>query len=101
MKIIETLTDKIAEEIQDAKAYAHLALETRDAHPDLSRTLYELSTEEMDHMSRLHKAAEALIAQYRQDKGEPPADMLAVYNYMHKRQIDQAAEVKTLQAMYQ
>ena len=100
MKIIEKLSEKISEEIHDAKCYAQMALETRETFPDLSRTLYEISTEEMGHMSRLHSAAADIIAQYRKDKGEPPAAMLAVYEYLHKKQIEQAAEVKALQAMY-
>ena len=100
MKIIETLSDRIAEEIHDAKTYAMMALEHREDYPVLARTLYDLSTEEMGHMSRLHSAAADIIAQYRKDNGEPPASMLAVYDYLHKKQIEQAAEVKRLQEMY-
>ena len=48
MKLIETLSEKISEEIHDAKSYAELALENRDQYPDLAQTLYSLSLEEMD-----------------------------------------------------
>lgn len=100
MKIIETLSDKIAEEIHDAKTYALLALEHREDYPDLARTLSEISAEELGHMSRLHDAAAAIIEKYRQEKGEPPAAMLAVYDYLHKRNIQAAAEAKAAQALY-
>lgn len=100
MKIIEILSDKIAEEIHDAREYARMALEYREQYPDLAKTLYDLSTEEMGHMSRLHTAAEGIIARYRDEKGEPPAAMMAVYDYLHKKQIDQAVEVKTIQDMF-
>lgn len=100
MKLIEQLSEKISEEINDAKCYAQMALENREAHPALSDLLYTLSTEEMGHMARLHTAVADIIEQYRKEKGEPPAAMMAVYNYLHKKQIEQAAEVKNLQAMY-
>ena len=100
MKIIEILSDKISEEISDAKAYAKMALEYREEYPDLARTLHDLSTEEMGHMSRLHGAVAGIIEQYRKEKGEPPAGMLAVYDYLHKKQIEKAAKVKNLQAMF-
>ena len=100
MKLIEKLSDKISEEIHDAKEYAKMALEYKDERPDLARTLYAISTEEMGHMSRLHEAVVDIIEQYRKTNGEPPASMLAVYDYLHKQQIDKAAEAKSLQDLY-
>lgn len=100
MKLIETLSDKIEEEICDAKAYAKMALELKDEHPELSRTLYTISQEEMGHMQRLHESVVGIIEDHRKEHGEPPAAMLAVYDYLHRKQIDKAAEVKALQGMY-
>lgn len=100
MKIIQTLSDRIAEEIADANFYVTMALEQKDERPDLAKTLYSISLEEMEHMNRLHNSVSGIIEEYRRTNGEPPADMLAVYDYLHKKQIEKAAEVKTLQAMY-
>ena len=100
MKIIEKLSEKISEEIHDAKSYAKMALENREEYPDLAQTLYDLSMEEMGHMSRLHTAVAGIIEQYRKKKGEPPAAMLAVYDYLHKQQIEKAAEAKAMQSLY-
>ena len=100
MKIIEYLSDRIAEEINDANGYAMKALEVKETYPDLANVLRDLSTEEMGHMSRLHTAAAGIIEQYRNEKGEPPAAMMAVYDYLHKKQIAHASEVRNLQAMF-
>lgn len=100
MKLIEKLTEKISEEIHDAKSYAKMAIEHKEDYPELARTLYNLSLEEMDHMSRLHAQVTEIIEAYRKTHGEPPADMLAVYDYLHEQQIEKAANVRRLQAMY-
>ena len=100
MKIIKILSEKIEEELCDAKAYAKMAIEYKEEYPDLSRDCYNLSMQEMDHKTVLHNRATEIIKRYREENGEPPADMMAVYDYLHKQQIEKALEVKTLQTMY-
>ena len=100
MKIIKILSGKIKEEVCDAKDYAKMAIQYKDEYPELSRTLYNLSTQEMEHMNKLHNEVTEIIRKYREQHGDPPADMLAVYDYLHEEQIEKALEVKTLQTMY-
>lgn len=100
MEIIKILSKKISDEIEDAREYAKMANEYRETYPETARTLYGISIEEMDHMSRIHNAVANIIENYRKKNGEPPADMMAVYEYLHREWIDRAAEVKILQAMY-
>ena len=100
MKIIETLSKHIEEEINDSACYAKMAIEYRDTHPELAETFYKISLEETDHMNRLHAEVVKLIEEYKKEKGEPPAAMLAVYNYLHEKHIEDAKDAKTLQMMF-
>lgn len=100
MKIIEYYAGRIMDEIKDAKGYAMKALELKNSDPDQASTLYNLSIDEMNHMNILHGIVVKLIEDYRKTKGDPPADMLARYNYLHEKQIKKATKVKTLQMMY-
>lgn len=54
----------------------------------------------MRHMTLLHGEVAGVIQKYRQEHGEPPVEMKAVYDYLHEKQIGKAADVKRMQEMY-
>ena len=101
MKIIKVISEKIKEELKDAEAYIDLATEWKKEEPEAADVFAELSTEEMGHVDKLHTEVTQLISRYRQTKGEPPAGMMAIYDYLHEQQIENAMRVKVKQKMYE
>ena len=100
MKIIKTLEELIEEEIHDVKKYAKLAVEYKEEHPELAHLFYNLSTQEDSHQASLHSEVVKIIDEHRRTHGSPPAAMLAVYDYIHKKHIEALAEARTYQEMY-
>ena len=102
MKIIEKLSNYIEEEIHDAEKYARCALEYKDDKDmhDVAEMFYRLANEEMTHMNILHTQVVSIIENYRRVKGEPPENMMMLYDILHRKHIDDAATAKALIGMY-
>ena len=100
MKIIKKMSEMIMDEAEGAEHYAKKALMYKDERPKLSRMFYQLANDELGHVDTLHGAVVELITEYRAEHGEPPEAMLAVYDYLHEKQIEEVAEVKTMLSEY-
>lgn len=100
MKIIKCLSELIDEELSDADKYINLAAKWKNDEPDTADLFYELSTEEMGHMEKLHQEVTELIEEYRKEHGEPPKEMMVLYDYLHEKHIGKATEIRIKQGMY-
>ena len=100
MKIIKCLSELIDEELSDADKYINLAAKWKNDEPDTADLFYELSTEEMGHMEKLHQEVTELIDEYRKEHGEPPKEMMVLYDYLHEKHIGKATEIRIKQGMY-
>ena len=100
MKLIKELEELIEDEISDVKKYAQMAAELKAEHPGLAQVLYTISTQEEAHQAAIHTEAVKLIEEHRRSHGEPPAAMMAVYDYIHKRHIEKMAEARRFQEIY-
>ena len=100
MKLIKMLSEMIEEELDGAEEYVHHAIKTKETNPALAKTFYDISMQEMDHVSKLHDEVVKIIDTYRKEHGDPPEVMMAVYEYMHERHMKQANTIKNNQAHY-
>lgn len=100
MKIIEKLSEYIDEEINDAMKYAKCANMHKEENPALADMFIRLADEEMKHMLTIHTQVVAMIDEYKRKNGEPPEAMKTVYDILHRRHIDKAAEAKAAISMY-
>ena len=100
MKIIEKLSDQIADEIECAEKYAKCALNYKDEYPALAEVYYRIANVKMAHMNLLHSQVVAMIEDYKKTKGEVPEGMKILYDILHRKHIEQAAAVKGMLNLY-
>ena len=100
MKVIKKIEELIEEEIHDQKKYAKMAVEVKSEHPMLAQLLYNISIQEEGHATALHGEVVKIIEQYRKEHGAPPPAMQAVYDYLHERHMEKAADAKHYQDVY-
>lgn len=99
MEIIRRLTEKIDDELIDAEKYIKCAFKVEEEYPQLADTYYQLSLEEMKHVTMLHDQVVKIIEDYKKDH-PVPEHMKMLYDYLHERQIKWAAKIKAKQEEY-
>jgi hypothetical protein len=87
MKIIKCLSETIECTLDKAEEAIKNAIVYKEEYPTAAKALYTQSVVLMDSIKGLHDAVVVLIDGYRKEKGEPPEPMMAIYNYMHERQM--------------
>ena len=100
MKLIRDLEEAIDDEISDIRKYSMWATELKESHPTLAQVLYNISLQEDNHQAAIHTEVVKLIEEHRRHHGEPPAAMMAVYDYLHKKSIEKLAEARMYQEGY-
>lgn len=100
MKEIKELVEHINEEMEDSEEYIKLALHHKDTDARLADTYARLAGEEMNHSELLHGQAVRLIEEHRAAGHTPPAAMLAVWEWEHKKAVDHKMKIKAIMEMY-
>lgn len=96
MKIIEELIDRMDEELEGLEEYAEDALRMKAEYPSLANTLFVIAGEEKKHYQMLHAEVVKLIEEHKAKHGDPPAGMLAVYEYAHKKLVKRMAGIDAM-----
>lgn len=100
MEIIKCISEEIEQTLDMAEENIKKAIMYKEEYPNAAKSFYTKSITLIDSIKPQHDAVVTLIEEYRKSKGEPPAPMMAIYNYMHERHITKAAAIKNLQDMY-
>lgn len=100
MRIIKCLCEDMEHTLDAAEDSIKSAIMYKNDYPVAAKAFFTKSVALMDSIKPEHDAVVTLIEEYKKEKGEPPAPMMAIYNYMHERHINKAAAIKTLQDMY-
>ena len=99
MTVIKNISEKIDEELHDAEKYIKCARKVKLEYPNLADTYYQLSLEEMKHVTMLHDQGVKIIEEIKRTR-EVPEGMQTLYDYLHERQIKWAAKIKAKQEAY-
>lgn len=100
MKSIKCLSEDIECVLDMAEDFAKKAIMYKLEQPNMAKTYYNQSVACMAMVKDFHNNVVTLIDAYKSEHGEPPAPMMAIYNYLHERHINKAAAIKNLQELY-
>jgi len=87
MKVIECISEDIEATMDMAEDNIKKAIMYKNDYPIAAKSFYGKSVVLMESIKPQHDSVVALIDAYRKEKGEPPAPMMAIYDYMHRRHI--------------
>lgn len=100
MKLIKKITEMMDEELAGAKAYAELAIEHKEHHPELSKTFYEIAVMELSHADMLHAQAAKLIEKRRQAHDGHSESIDLICEWIHEHKAKQSKVVKEILSEY-
>ena len=100
MEVIKCLSEDIEQTLEMAEENVKKAIKYKENYPIAAKAFYNKSVSLMESIKGMHDGIVILIKNYQEEKGEPPAPMLAIYNYLHERNINNAAIIKNLQDVY-
>lgn len=98
MKILTKMIDKASDTLEEIEWYAEKALHYKPEHRSIADVYNKIAEMHITIYDMLHKEMVGLIDEYRKnlDNQQPPAVMLAIWDYEHSKLIKEFAEAKTM-----
>lgn len=100
MRIIKVIVERIKHEVKEADIYINKAILYKSEYPKMSDVFCKIGEDKLKNINMLHELVVSFINEYRSKKEEPPAAMMAIWEYEHKNMIDEIAELKVKLSMY-
>ena len=88
--MFEKLMDMIDEELDGAMQYAKCALHNKEGNAALAETFHTMAGQELEHAELLQEQAK----KYASD------DMKALYDYLHRKHIDRAIDIRNVLSQF-
>lgn len=100
MKILEHMIEKAHDTMEEVEWYAEKALHYKAEHKSVADVYNKIADMHITIYDMLHKEMVALIEEKKRMGHNPPPEMLAIWDYEHKKLIKEFAEAKTLVEEY-
>jgi hypothetical protein len=100
MLIIKEVIEKMDDTLCEAEWYAVHAKHHKETMPMLADIYYKLGQEHLAHYMSLHTGVVSIINEHRRTKGEPPPTMSVLWDYEHKKLIEEYEEIKKMLDSY-
>ena len=101
VNLMHDLYSMMDEEIDGAECYAEKALSYKETMPELAKTFYQMSADEMKHASTIEAEIKRAIAS---EKAKHPQEVTGtmdmIYTFMHDQFARKVVKIQTMQAKY-
>ena len=95
MKVIKKIIEHMDDSLDEAYDYYMDYVLYKEEHPKYANLSLELARTHMDLYNRLHQVVVNSINDYKVTSGEPPKEMLVIWNYEHERLVEEYENLKS------
>lgn len=97
---MKKIQSQMEDELEGAWQYAKCAVDLKETDKQWADQYYMMAQQEYQHMNTLHSLAVAEIRKLEAEGDSSYSTMKDVYDYLHERMMDKAAEVQAMMNMY-